>query len=58
MNAPEKQIAPRLSSLSHGGGCGCKIAPGAVLGCFADLGFASAAVIGSIQAGEPRLKIR
>ena len=26
MNAPEKQI-PRLTSLSHGGGCGCKIAP-------------------------------
>ena len=28
MNAPEKQPVPRLSSLSHGGGCGCKIAPG------------------------------
>jgi selenide, water dikinase len=29
MNAPEKLPAvPRLSSLSHGGGCGCKIAPG------------------------------
>lgn len=31
MNAPEtRQIppAPRLTSLSHGGGCGCKIAPG------------------------------
>ena len=27
MNAPEK-IVPRLTSLSHGGGCGCKIAPG------------------------------
>lgn len=26
MNAPE--TAPRLTSLSHGGGCGCKIAPG------------------------------
>ena len=23
-----KHIAPRLTSLSHGGGCGCKIAPG------------------------------
>ncbi|MDP2818423.1 MAG: selenide, water dikinase SelD [Polaromonas sp.] len=34
MNAPDKLPAtvpattPRLSSLSHGGGCGCKIAPG------------------------------
>jgi selenide, water dikinase len=29
MNAPEKlPTVPRLSSLSHGGGCGCKIAPG------------------------------
>jgi selenide, water dikinase len=31
MNAPDnamKLTAPRLTSLSHGGGCGCKIAPG------------------------------
>jgi len=28
MNAPEPAIEPRLTSLSHGGGCGCKIAPG------------------------------
>ena len=28
MNAPEKVAEPRLTSLSHGGGCGCKIAPG------------------------------
>lgn len=31
MNAPEKltpSAHPRLTSLSHGGGCGCKIAPG------------------------------
>ena len=30
MNAPETPTAtePRLTSLSHGGGCGCKIAPG------------------------------
>jgi selenide,water dikinase len=32
MNAPDKTAAmaaePRLTSLSHGGGCGCKIAPG------------------------------
>ena len=28
MNAPEKRLEPRLTSLSHGGGCGCKIAPG------------------------------
>ena len=31
MNAPDMKAAPnpiRLSSLSHGGGCGCKIAPG------------------------------
>ena len=28
-NAPERPAAePRLTSLSHGGGCGCKIAPG------------------------------
>jgi selenide,water dikinase len=25
---PEKPAEPRLTSLSHGGGCGCKIAPG------------------------------
>ena len=28
MNAPENLSEPRLTSLSHGGGCGCKIAPG------------------------------
>lgn len=28
MNAPETPLEPRLTSLSHGGGCGCKIAPG------------------------------
>ena len=30
LNAPAeaKHIVPRLTSLSHGGGCGCKIAPG------------------------------
>jgi selenide, water dikinase len=28
LNAPEKTPEPRLTSLSHGGGCGCKIAPG------------------------------
>ena len=29
MNAPDASLAePRLTSLSHGGGCGCKIAPG------------------------------
>jgi len=28
MNAPERPGEPRLTSLSHGGGCGCKIAPG------------------------------
>ena len=28
MNAPDKPMEPRLTSLSHGGGCGCKIAPG------------------------------
>ncbi len=30
MNAPDRAIpkGPRLTSLSHGGGCGCKIAPG------------------------------
>ncbi|HEX2544757.1 MAG TPA: selenide, water dikinase SelD [Ramlibacter sp.] len=28
MNAPLPTTEPRLSSLSHGGGCGCKIAPG------------------------------
>eukprot|EP01031_Cornospumella_fuschlensis_P006358 gene6358-7902_t len=31
MNAPEAtqlSASPRLTSLSHGGGCGCKIAPG------------------------------
>ena len=28
MNPDENSNEPRLSSLSHGGGCGCKIAPG------------------------------
>ena len=28
MNSPETLTEPRLTSLSHGGGCGCKIAPG------------------------------
>jgi len=28
MQAPAPAIEPRLTSLSHGGGCGCKIAPG------------------------------
>ncbi|TNF62533.1 MAG: selenide, water dikinase SelD [Burkholderiales bacterium] len=28
MNAPATAGEPRLTSLSHGGGCGCKIAPG------------------------------
>src|SRR5450432_588420 len=28
MNAPESLAEPRLTSLSHGCGCGCKIAPG------------------------------
>ena len=30
MNAPvtNNAVEPRLTSLSHGGGCGCKIAPG------------------------------
>jgi selenide,water dikinase len=29
MNAPEVPLSePRLTSLSHGGGCGCKLAPG------------------------------
>ncbi len=28
MNAPAFPAEPRLTSLSHGGGCGCKIAPG------------------------------
>jgi selenide,water dikinase len=28
MNALDKPTEPRLTSLSHGGGCGCKIAPG------------------------------
>jgi selenide,water dikinase len=27
-NTPAATAAPRLTSLSHGGGCGCKIAPG------------------------------
>jgi selenide,water dikinase len=28
MNPVDSSVEPRLSSLSHGGGCGCKIAPG------------------------------
>ncbi|MBU6259430.1 MAG: selenide, water dikinase SelD [Burkholderiales bacterium] len=28
MNVPPTPVEPRLTSLSHGGGCGCKIAPG------------------------------
>ena len=30
MNAPERIAESRLTPLSHGGGCGCKIAPGAL----------------------------
>jgi len=30
--APTVQSEPRLTSLSHGGGCGCKIAPGVLSG--------------------------
>src|SRR5690625_2068577 len=28
MGQPQVEASPRLTSLSHGGGCGCKIAPG------------------------------
>ena len=28
MNASTDNTQPRLTSLAHGGGCGCKIAPG------------------------------
>jgi len=28
LNDPDKPSEPRLTALSHGGGCGCKIAPG------------------------------
>ena len=28
MNQDEERVEPRLTTLSHGGGCGCKIAPG------------------------------
>ncbi len=28
MSVANQQEKPRLTSLSHGGGCGCKIAPG------------------------------
>ena len=36
MNAPlPPTVAPRLTSLSHGGGCGCKIAPGVLSGLLA-----------------------
>jgi selenide,water dikinase len=28
MSVPDNRLEPRLTSLSHGGGCGCKIAPG------------------------------
>ena len=27
-STPAANLTPRLTSLSHGGGCGCKIAPG------------------------------
>lgn len=32
MTVPAKADEPRLTSLSHGGGCGCKIAPGVLSG--------------------------
>ncbi len=32
MTLPAKADEPRLTSLSHGGGCGCKIAPGVLSG--------------------------
>ncbi|MHB1198067.1 MAG: selenide, water dikinase SelD [Polaromonas sp.] len=31
-DTPQKSATPRLTSLSHGGGCGCKIAPGVLSG--------------------------
>jgi selenide,water dikinase len=34
---PESNTEPRLTSLSHGGGCGCKIAPGVLRSLLADL---------------------
>lgn len=32
MTTPQSVTEPRLTSLSHGGGCGCKIAPGVLSG--------------------------
>jgi len=36
MTAPAPAAEPRLTSLSHGGGCGCKIAPGVLAGILHD----------------------
>ncbi|PWW47778.1 selenide, water dikinase SelD [Melaminivora alkalimesophila] len=38
--APLSSVAPRLTSLSHGGGCGCKIAPGVLSQILAQSGAA------------------
>jgi selenide,water dikinase len=65
MNAPEKF---RLTEFSHGGGCGCKIAPAILseilastpsrgLPRFAKQGFAQARTIGRLAAGAPRLLV-
>ena len=39
-SAPPAPAAPRLTSLSHGGGCGCKIAPGVLSQILAQSGAA------------------
>lgn len=45
MNPPDSGTVPRLTSLAHGGGCGCKLAPAALKellhGQFAASGFAN-----------------
>jgi len=38
--APAAAVSPRLTSLSHGGGCGCKIAPGVLSQILAQSGAA------------------
>ena len=36
LEAPPRAAAPRLTSLAHGGGCGCKLAPSVLQQLLAD----------------------
>jgi len=52
-DSASSQGAPRLTSLSHGGGCGCKIAPGILSELLAGIPVAGIPVAGIPGAGLP-----